>query len=44
MKGYFEGYEDGISDTKRNLIDIIDKYGLYNPLATIKAIEMFVKS
>lgn len=44
MKGYFEGYDDGIKDTKRNILEVIEKHQLDEPRDMLAAIIMFCKS
>lgn len=44
MKGYFEGYDDGIKDTKRNILEVIEKHQLDEPRVMLEAIVMFCKN
>lgn len=44
MKGYFEGYEDGIKDTKRNILETVEKYQLDESRDLLAAIIMFCKN
>ena len=41
MKGYFKGYNDGITDTKRLIAETIRKHAGDNPDATLAAITQF---
>lgn len=41
MKGYFEGYNDGIDDTKRNILEVVEKHQLDEPRDILAAITMF---
>ena len=43
MKGYFEGYNDGIEDTKRNILEVIEKHQIDEPRDMLAAIIMFCK-
>lgn len=44
MKGYFEGYNEGIKDTKRNILDVIEKHHLDEPRDMLEAIVIFCKT
>ena len=41
MKSYFEGYNDGVKDIKRNILEIIEKHQLDEPRDMLAAIIMF---
>ena len=44
MKDYFEGYDDGIKDTKRNILETIEKHQLDEPRDMLAAIIMYCKN
>lgn len=44
MKGHFEGYDDGIKDIKRNILDIIENHQHDEPRDILAAIIMYCKT
>lgn len=44
MNGYFKGYNEGIEDTKRNILEVIEKYHRDEPRVMLEAIVIFCES
>ncbi len=40
IKGYFDGYEDGITDTKLSILETIEEHRTDDPREVLAAIEM----